>query len=227
MRPFLIALILVMTGCASAPEKPVRKIASVKETPVYDHKKSQVQIFPAVSADDSIWYYFYVETRNSKGGYIHVDLKDIEVRTHKGKKIPFRFEQVLGGRYYITLEKTSDFSSAELDVLVKGVPLKEQFKLSMRHPDKSKSTIKIVKNEQNKLTFQLRLADKLNQPVEIADKPEIILEGIGNIEDLKHVSEGTWEFSIIYPDENQIMYFSVRAMGVYLSNIYRYQHVEK
>jgi hypothetical protein len=136
-------------------------------------------------------------------------------------------EQSLDGRYYITIEKTSEFSSAEMDIFLKGRPLKEQFKLSMHYPDQKNSSIKMIKNSNNILVFRLRLADKNNRLVEIPDRPEIILEGVGNVDDLRHVSEGTWEFSVIYPEENQIMYFSVRAMGVYLSNIFRYQHVEK
>lgn len=227
MRPLLIVLILVLTACASPPPKPERKLASVPEVPIYDHSKSQVQIFPAVAADNALWYYFYVETKNTKGKYFAVEPSEIEVRTHKGKKVPFRFEQLLAGRYYITLEKTFDISSAQLDVLVKGKPLKEQFKLNMRVPDKVHSKITLVKKTRNKIIFRLLLADKKDQPVEIPDKPEIILEGIGSVEEMRHVSEGTWEFSLIYPEENQIMYFSVRAMGIYLSNLYRYQHVEK
>lgn len=230
MRPFLIALIFLITACASVEEqqqKQVRKIASMSRPAVYDHSKSMVNIFPAVSADTGIWYYFYVQTKDTMGRFIAIDINEIEIRTRKGKKIPFKVEQLLQGRYYLTLEKTSDFSSAELDIFVRGKALKEQFKLNMRHPDQKNTSIKIIKNSANRLVFRLRLADKKNQPVEIPDRPEIILEGIGNVEDLKHVSEGTWEFSIIYPEENQIMYFSVRAMGVYLTNIYRYQHVEK
>lgn len=227
MRPLLIVLTFLIAACASDPEKQVRKIASMSRPAIYDHTKSLVNIFPAVSADESIWYYFYVQTKDTYGRFIQIDMNDIVIKTRKGKKISFKVEQLLQGRYYLTLEKTSDFSSAELDIFVRGKALKEQFKLNMRRPDKKNSSIKLIKNSQNTLVFRLRLADKKNQPVEIPDKPEIILEGIGNVEDLRHVSEGTWEFSIIYPEQNQIMYFSVRAMGVYLSNLFRYQHVEK
>lgn len=227
MRPLFLALIFLISACASDPERQARKIASLSRPVIYDHSKSLVQIFPAVSADDSIWYYFYVQTKDTFGRYTHIDPSDIVIKTRKGKTVPYKYEQVLGGRYYLTIEKTSEFSSAELDVFVRGKALKEQFKLNLHHPDKSHSSIRLVKNSRNKITFQLRLADKKNQPVEIPDKPEIILEGMGNVEDLKQVKEGTWEFSIIYPEQNQIMYFSVRAMGIYLSNLYRYQHVEK
>lgn len=227
MRSLLILLILLITACASDPERQARKIASMSRPVIFDYSKSLVHIFPAVAADNGIWYYFYVQTKDTFGRFHAIDTKEIEIRTRKGKKVPYKVEQLLPGRYYLTLEKTSDFSSAELDIFVRGKALKEQFKLNMRQPDQKNSSIKMIKNSRNTLVFRLRLADKKNQPVEVPDKPEIILEGMGNIEDLKHVSEGTWEFSIIYPEQNQIMYFSVRATGVYLSNLYRYQHVEK
>lgn len=227
MRPLLIILIFLITACAADQERQARKIASMSRPIIYDHSKSLVNIYPAVSADDGIWYYFYVQTKDTFGRFTSIETSDIEIRTRKGKKVPYKLEQTLPGRYYLTIEKTSEFSSAELDVLVRGKALKEQFKLNLHHPDKANTTIKLVKNSHHKLTFQLRLADKKNQPVVIPDQPEIILDGMGNIEDLKQIKEGTWQFSIVYPEQNQIMYFSVRAMGIYLTNIFRYQHVEK
>lgn len=220
-----MAFLFILSACASP--KPVRKVASNPGPSIYDSSKSQVQIYPAVSLDGKIWYYFYVEVKNTSGRHMYLDPAEIDVKTRKGKKIPFKIEQVLGGRFYLTLEKTPEISSSELDVFVKGRPLKEQFKLHIRYPDKMNSRITVVKKDSNKTTFRLYLADKDKRPVELPEKPEIILEGMADIEDLKHVSEGTWEFSLIYPNENQIFYFSVRAMGVYLSNLYRYQHVEK
>jgi hypothetical protein len=228
MRPLLIFLILLTVGCASkAPERSIASAIRAARPNIYDHTRSLAHIFPAVAADNGIWYYFYVETKNTYGRFYNIDPSEIEIKTHKGKKVAFKYEQILAGRYYLTLEKTVDVSSAELDIFVRGKALKEQFKLNMRQPDKANSTIKLVKISDNRLVFRLRLADKKNQPVEMPDKPEIILEGMANVEDVTHVSEGTWEFTVIYPEQNQIMYFSVRAMGVYLSNIYRYQHVEK
>lgn len=228
MRVIFFSLLIFLIGCAS--ERPVRKIASV-DTIVkigqVDLKKSSVQIFPAVAADDGLWYYFYVQLRDTDGKYIDADPSDIGLKTDKGKPVPFKLERLLVGRYYLTLEKTADISSVQMDFFIQGKKLKEQFKMQMRLPDKAHSKITIVKNTIERITFRLRLADKLNQPVEIPDRPEIILEGVGSVENIKHVHEGIWEFSLIYPNENQIMYFSVRAHGVYLNKLFRYQHVEK
>jgi NADH dehydrogenase/NADH:ubiquinone oxidoreductase subunit G len=152
---------------------------------------------------------------------------EIELKTSKGSAVEFKFQKILMGRYYLTLEKTAEISSAQIDFFVKGKPLKEHFQLSMRLADKTKTTIKMLRNDRNELTFKLRLADKNNLPVETPDQPEILLDGEGSVEEMRHISEGVWEFKVIYPEQNQIMYFSVRAHGVYLGKVFRYQHVEK
>jgi hypothetical protein len=228
---FLTILILLVTSCAT--QAPVRNIASVPkplriEKPAeLDLKKSNVLIFPAIADGDGLWYFFYVQLKDSNGKYIDCMPSEIGLKTHKGKDIPFKFQKVLTGRYYLTLEKTADISSGQLDIFIRGKALKEQFQLHMGHPDKAHTKISVIQNTRNKLTFRLRLADKMNQPVVAPEQPEILLEGQGAIDEMVHIQEGVWEFSIIYPEGNQIMYFSVRAQGVYLANIFRYQHVEK
>lgn len=227
-----ILLILLSFSCAS--QKPERKIASIpkinkafKVPGIMDRQKSLVQIFPAVAADSGIWYFFYIQLKDSKGHFVDCDPSDLSLKTTKGKEIPFKYERLFTGRYYLTIEKTVEFNSGQLDFFIKGKPLNEQFQLSMRQPDRTKSTIKILRNEHNEITFQLRLNDSSNAPVDTPDRPEILLEGLGSVENVKHISEGVWEFSVIYPEENQIMYFSIRAQGVYLGKLFRYQHVEK
>lgn len=228
MRIGLLLLIFALLGCASKVVIPERKVASDAgqiKIGLIDHKRSTVQIFPAVAADDGLWYYFYVQLKDASGNYIDSDPRDIILKNHKGERLKFKYERLLVGRFYLTLEKTLDISSTQLDFYIQNRPLKEQFKLDMRHPDRTKSSITLVTKTENELVFRLRLADKLNQPVELPEKPEILLEGNGILSELKHVSEGVWEFSLNYPDENQIMYFSARAQGVYLANLLRYQHV--
>lgn len=230
MRALSILLLILLASCASPPKK-IRRPASapikVLVPAELDLKKSMVQIFPAIAADNGIWYFFYVQLKDSRGNYIDCEPSEIELKTHKGASVAFKYQKILTGRYYLTLEKTAEISSAQMDFFVKGKALKEQFQLSMRLPDKSKTTIKLLRNERNVISFQLRLADKDNQPVETPDQPEILLEGEGHVEEMRHISEGVWEFSVIYPEENQIMYFSVRAHGVFLGKLFRYQHVEK
>jgi hypothetical protein len=84
MRHLLFIFILLAFGCAS--KKPERKIASEARPNIYDHSKSVVHIFPAVTGDDGIWYYFYVQTNNTFGKFIQIDSSEIEVRTSKERK---------------------------------------------------------------------------------------------------------------------------------------------
>jgi hypothetical protein len=221
-------LFLILLCSCSTSNRPDRSIASppVRVLDI-DLQKSDVQIFPVVASEDGLWYYFYVQLKNKSGVYIDCEASDVVLKTTTGKELEFKFERLLLGRFYITLEKTAGIDSSQIDFFVNGKALKEKFKLHVRFPDKDQSKITKISNENNKLIFQLRLLDKSGRPVELIDKPEIIMEGMGNIEEIRKLNDGLWEFSVIYPDENQIMYFSVRAQGVYLQKIYRHQHVEK
>lgn len=218
---------LALFGCAS-PGGVDRKAASLEEKySDLDLQKSDVQIFPAIASEDGLWYYFYVQLKDKNGKYMDCDFSDITLKTTTGKLLTFKTEKLVPGRFYLTLEKTSGLDSSQIDFFVGGKPLKERFKLHQRIPDKAHTKIVVTGTERNRLILQLKLVDKTNRPVEVLDKPEIIMEGEGSVEDLKKLKEGLWEFSLNYPDENQIIYLSVRAQGVYLQNVFRYQHVEK
>lgn len=227
MKVALNLFLILLCSCTTS-QRVDRSVATVPERVLdIDLQKSDVQIFPVIASEDSLWYYFYVQLKNKSGAYIDCESTDIVLKMTNGKVLTFKFEKLLLGRFYLTLEKTSDIDSSQIDFFVNGKPLKEKFKLHVRYPDNNHSRITMVSNGNNKLVFKLRLADKTNRPVELLDKPEIIMEGMGNIEEIRKLEEGLWEFTAIYPDENQIMYFSVRAQGVYLQNLYRHQHVEK
>lgn len=191
-----------------------------------DLKKSEVQIFPAVASDSGVWYYFYVQLKDQNGNYVDCAPGELTLATSKGEPILFEYERQLPGRYYLTVEKTVKISSYQLNFFVRKRPLKEKFKLHFSSPSKSKSRISILEKNNHHLKLQLKLVDEQNRPVQMPDQPEVMFEGLGYIEDIKQVGEGTWEFLVIYPDENQIMYFSVRAMGVFMPKIFRYHHVQ-
>lgn len=221
-----ILIVLFCLGCST--QKAQRNVAS-NSAPILptevDPEKSIVRIFPAVADEHGLWYYFYLQLKDRNGQF--VDSDDIKITTLKGEGIPFLKERIKSGRYYLTLEKNAGVSSAHLNVLAQGKILKEEFKLSFDYPHKSHSKIRLVQKENHVLKFQLNLRDEKNIPVAVSEQPEIFLEGMGIIKELNEVSQGTWEFTVVYPDENQIMYLSVRAMGVFLPKLFRYQHVEK
>lgn len=192
-----------------------------------DFTRSRVLIYPAKEMEDDISYFLFLELKNSEGKYVDCDQKDLSIRHKKGKKIDFDFHRALVGRYYLKIEKEEDVKAKNIDLYYKDRALKEQFKVHLTKPHKSNTKITLVSNQEYRLTLRLRFADKNNHPIELPEAPEIWIDGQGIIEDVKHFKEGVWEFSIIFPDENQIMYISARAMGVSFRNLYRFQHIEK
>ncbi|WPU65684.1 hypothetical protein [Peredibacter starrii] len=224
MRIGLFLLFVLLVSCAEAPLR--RNPAS--ESPVQlgevSRSHSSVQLFPSAE-NDSLTYYFYLQLKDSKGQFVDVSPSEIALKAKNKRPVKFKLERILNGRYYVIVEKSEHAKS--VDFVVQNQTLKEKVSLNFRQPDRRYSSISIKTKGEGKITFQLRLADKSNRPVLLPDQPEIVLEGRGEIEDLKHIQEGIWQFTVIYPEDNQIMYFSVRAQGVYLVNLLRYQHIEK
>jgi hypothetical protein len=229
MRIYLLFLIFGLYSCSSSG--PQRKIASYEEPKIrkgeIDFLLSKVSIYPAKDMEDDISYYLFLELRNSEGRYVDCDQKDLSIKTKQGKRIDFDFHRALVGRYYLKIEKEEDIKAKHIDLYFKDKSLKEQFKVRLNKPHKSYTKLTLVNNQKYRLTFRLRFADKKNSPIELPEAPEIWIDGQGLIEDVKHLKEGIWEFSIIYPEENQVMYISARAMGVSFRNLYRFQHIEK
>lgn len=229
MRVSLFLFIFSLYSCSS--QGPARKIASYEEPKQklgeVDFTRSKVLIYPAKEMEEDISYYLFLELKNSDGKFIDCDQKDLSVRDKKGKKIDYEFHRALVGRYYLKIEKEEDVKAKHIDLYYKDKTLKEQFQVHLNKPHKSHTKLSLVTNEQYRLTLRLRFADKNNNPVELPEAPELWIDGQGIIENVKHLKEGVWEFSILYPDENQIMYISARAMGVSFRNLYRFQHIEK
>lgn len=220
--------IILLTSCAS--QEQVRSIASseaVVRLAEIDYGKSIVQIFPAGTKNDLLSYYLYVQLKDEKGLYVDCDPADFGIKIGKDRKVDFKVERLLTGRYYLSLEKTDGLDSKHMDLLVKGRALKEQFQLQLKVPHKGHTKLKQVSNAAHVLTLELRLADQKNAPVELPEPPEILMDGHGSLSEMRHIGEGVWQFQVNYPDENQIIYFSVRAMGVMLPNLFRFQHIEK
>ncbi len=222
-----MAIFLSVVGCANKQPQRRPSSESLFRFGEVDAQKSRVQIFPAVISNKELVHYFYLQLKDREGKFIDCESSEISLVTHSGQPIPFEFERLLAGRYYVTVKQTSEVNFGELNFFIRDKLLKEQFKLYLKKPDKSHTQVFLVKNDKNKMTLRLRLADKSNRPVALPDTPEVLLDGLGFIEELKLIDEGIWEFSVIYPEQNQIMYFSIRAHGAYFERIFRYHHVEK
>jgi len=223
MKATLLLSIFFLISCASGPE---RKIASV-ETPIIfgevDTKHSHVRLFPTSTGQPEL-HHFFLELRNAKKDLVDVALEDMNLREFNKKKNTL-IRRISLGRYEIEVNKDHlEFNT--LKFLVQRKTIKHKF-VPFRKPIRTHSAIVFVINEHHRIKARLILKDKLDSEVEVEGKPEVIFEGLAEVSVPKMVKTGLWEFDIAYPEVNQIIYLSVRANGVLLDRLYRFQHVEK
>jgi hypothetical protein len=230
MRLYLLILLIFLFSCSSSPTTKNNQRSYASETklvsPVLDLKKSQIQIFPAQVRDKGLIYYFYLQLKDKDGNFTDVNIQDFALKTSSGQNIEFESERVLKGRYYLSIIKSPGLNAGELEFYIRDIPLKKNIKFDFLVPDRAKSKIVIIPSLRYEIVFHLILRDASNRPVVLPHSPEILVEGNANINEIRQVSEGVWEFSLSYPEDNQIFYFSVRAMGVVFPHFYRYQHIE-
>jgi hypothetical protein len=223
-----LSLILILMVFVSCAHEPTRGPASIDTDFFYADlslHKSIVKIFPPTIDAGGFHYYFYLQIKNEAGKYVDIDEREVEIRESK-RKVNFKLERQLRGRYYVKIDTSKAIKDAH--VFIAGKQLPDQFKLSLARADKKMSKLKLLYKKRHRARFQLLIADSKGKGIEIPTLPEIIVEpgGSGEIEDLVHIKEGVWEFTMSYPEHNIVMYINVRAHGVYLDHLYRFQHVE-
>lgn len=207
-----------------------------------DRSKSSVRLFRPEMEDKIFRYYFYLQLKDMDGKWVDVDKSEIAIKTTEGKKLDFQLKrQGVTGRYYVIVERPGELQFSKLNFYIQGHKILERFNLFMPVPDSSKSRLEIVDHNYEKriIHFRLTLNDSQGRPVEDAGYPEIIMktESIGNpsygpieglvIEDYELIKKGVWEFYLLYTEQNQIIYFTVRSQGTYLNNLFRLHHVDK
>ncbi len=224
---WLITLSLFfLISCASQQkvERAPASIAPVKALEI-DYRKSLAQIFPG-DAGATVAAYLYVQLRDVEGNYVDADPEGFRIQGKKGENISFGLERMLTGRYYLLIDKTEGIKSSEIDLYLDERPLKQQVKLHLARPYRSTSGLKVMENANNRLTLRLELRDEKGRPVELPEAPEILHDDVTQLESIEHLGEGVWKVVMLYPQDNCILYFSVRAMGTVLPNLLRHQHIE-
>jgi hypothetical protein len=144
---------------------------------------------------------------------------------YQSQKHDFILTRLSHGRFSISLEGSFP-SYGELKFLVHDEVLEHQFVISVP-PSKKRSSLQMLETFSYETRFQIDLRDELGMPVEVDQYPEVIHDGPVQIKELKLIRKGIWEFILVYPEENQFFYISIRANGVLLEKLYRFQHVEK
>lgn len=223
-----LCILLLLTGCSS--RQPFRSIASpdsfCREA---DLSKSHLKMFSSAQYGgvDENKRYFFLVLRDDKGGFVECESLDIAIKESNGKKMKFTYHRSSMGQYYL-IPSTNDKSIFEdLKVYVSDKPIMTKNKYS-EPSNKVTSTIKLSKHLPYKAVFLLKIKDSSADEDINFETPEIILEGgHGLVDEIEQINKTTWKFSLIYPEENQIIYISARTNGTVISNTIRFQHIEK
>ena len=221
MRLALLLSLFFVMSCASGPARNVASTQAISFGEV-DAKRSTIKLFSNSGHPDL--HQFYLEFRNTQKALVDVELHDIVVKDAK-KILTSHIRRISLGRYEVEIDK-ENLNFKNLKFVVQKKTLKHQL-VSLKKPVQKNSSIVIVSNEFYHLKARLTLKDKDDSLVVVQHEPDIVFTGMGEISIPKMVKNGVWEFEIAYPDENQIIYLSVRANGVLLEKLFRFQHVEK
>lgn len=222
MRVLPIVPLFMLLSCASRPERNVASEVAVLFGHV-DTNQSLVKLFP-VESDGAKSSYFYLELRDGEKKLVDVELRDIMVRNHRGE-LEAKIQRISEGKYEIhVLKEISRLK--QIQFLVQNKRLKFSL-IHLQKPSRENSSLTILSNVDHRLKLKLTLRDKHGHPLDMPQAPELLIEGNGVISELEPIEKGIWHLSLTYPDDNLIFYFSVRANGVYLERLLRFQHLEK
>lgn len=222
MKLFSLLFLLVLVSCASRTE---RRIASEEVIEIGEPAlaKSQLRLYP-VENQEQRSHQFYLELRNEASKLVDIDPREIQVK-FKGREVPFEIHRITKGKYQ--LEVTNDFSEVvQLKFFVQGKEIQNSLK-PLARPSQKHSKLVILSKDGHELKLQLTLHDKRGRPLDVPEGPEINLEGMGELSPVNLVKRGVWEFSVVYPEQNQIFYLSVRANGTLFRRLLRFHHIEK
>lgn len=226
MKLSLLIILFLVTACSNVVVRNPASLETEHKFGEVDFLKSKVKIFPPEIDKKVFRKFFYLELKDADGKFIDVKEREIKL-LHNDSPVSTKVERTLRGRFYVTLEGLVDHLERKIDLYVKNRPMTKDLKVVFKKASRRYSKIKILHPQAKGKRMQLFLADSNGKPLEIPSKPEIIIEGQGEVEDLEHIGEGKWEFDLVFPDTNSIIYISVRAHGVYLESLFRIQHIEK
>ncbi len=222
MRPFFLLTLFFLISCASGPERKIASVHPIK-TGIIAAKSCSIKLFLNNSGHPDI-HQFYLELRDKKNVPVDVEFKDIIIKENQ-KILTTHVRRLSLGRYEVELQK-DDSDLGRLKFLVQGKKVSHKF-TNLLQPHAKKSQVILVSDSDYRLKLRIHLRDHKNRAVELALPPEFIMDGVEELSAPQMVTTGVWEVIATYPDMNQILHLSVRANGVLLERIFRFQHVEK
>ncbi len=222
MKLFWIFSLLFLVSCASGPSRNIASVSPVILGDI-DQSHSLVKLF-SMGQEQQDFQLFYLELHGDKKQLVDVALEEIQVH-YNGQILEAKIKRLNQGRYEIETRK-KNLKFKKLVFLVQKKQLKHHL-VNVAKPVKLQSKLQVIHDTEYEATLELTLRNKKGQLIESPSAPEVIIEGNAMLSEITPVSKGVWTFKMSYSDYNQIFYFSVRANGVYLERLLRYQHIEK
>jgi hypothetical protein len=222
MDRLIWTLFIFLIACADVPVRHPATVSNALYGDV-DHSYSVVKTFPKDQEQDGEQS-FYLELRNKEKQFIDVNFEQIIVKS-PAANLNFSLQRLGRGRYEIKINQ-EDLEFKNLRFEVQNKEIKHSLNRLSR-PSKKHSQLKIIANPEYNLWLELNLRDLKGHPLDLSYLPEVIVEGEAVMSDIRQTKKGTWHIQMTYSEGNQILYFSVRANGVKLERLLRFQHVEK
>ena len=224
MKGLLFLFLFLLSSCGHI--EPERSIAS---TPVIDKNVQPIAEAKFFSDEAKNEISLFLETKDAKSQSIDIDMDLVHLRRVGSKKnLERKIQRANKGQYYIRWKAFSSKEEIVLDVIYnKKKILSSLVYKNEEKADFKKSSLTIKKREHTTFDLELKLVNKNNKPLKVFITPEIILEGSGHLSELKQTGPGVWHFSVVIPQENQILYFGVQLNGQRGGRLLRFQHVEQ
>jgi hypothetical protein len=222
MIRYFCLFVILLSSCA---DLPYRQPAALSP-PIFgevDPQKSIVRSFPK-DRDPEVGQSFYLEMKDQSGQFVDVRQSEISVSS---KRSAFN-QSVLrlgSGRYEVVISD-EDIDVQSLRFFVQKKQLKHSL-VPLARASRKNSHLRIISASAYELVLELSLKDRSGHYFEPAFSPELLVEGDALVTEVLRKKKGIWHFRLTFPEDNQILYFSVRANGVNLSRLLRFQHVEK
>jgi hypothetical protein len=218
----LLILFTSLAGC-SLPQQ--RHPASMGSDIGYRSISLQLSSIAPASFEQDLEYFIQLKDEDGRG----TDLQspDLILKNNKGREIPFLLERSRRGSYYLVLKERLKPVEFPLKLFYQGAAFEDQLDCYTQKAHKSKSGIFVEEETHQRVKLRLELRDAKGHLISMSKRPEIILQGEGEVEEILPLSPGIWQFSIIYPDDNAIMYLSVRTHNALLERMLRLQYVAK
>lgn len=223
MSLLLVFLTLILASCAHQVERHLASSNDPVQLGMIDLKETVIRHFPPENSEHEDEHMFHLTLVDWNKKLVDLDASEFTVMS-KGKTISHTMERLAVGRY--TLNFHAD-GLADTVLKLQGKKLKLLIDKEKQLPSQAQSNLEIVSNENHQLVLKLTLKDKKGQMVGLLELPEIISSEEVMIKGIQMLQSGVWEVTIHYPEVNFVLYLSVRANGVYLNNLFRFQHIEK